>query len=118
MLVAEPKFMPKLAKVARILGPVGMMPNPKTGTVTEDVETAVSQIKKGKIEVKTEKDIPVIHTIMGKKSFDDNKLAENFKEIYNSLNQNKPSKAKSDWIKSVFVSATMGPAFSVDLAQL
>ncbi|OGC69906.1 hypothetical protein A2415_00070 [candidate division WWE3 bacterium RIFOXYC1_FULL_39_7] len=118
VLVAEPKFMPKLAKVARILGPVGMMPNPKTGTVTEDVETAVSQIKKGKIEVKTEKDIPVIHTIMGKKSFDDNKLAENFKEIYNSLNQNKPSKAKSDWIKSVFVSATMGPAFSVDLAQL
>ena len=118
VLVAEPKFMPKLAKVARILGPVGMMPNPKTGTVTEDVETAVSQIKKGKIEVKTEKDIPVIHTIMGKKSFDNNKLAENFKEIYNSLNQNKPSKAKSDWIKSVFVSATMGPAFSVDLAQL
>ena len=118
VLVAEPRFMPKLAKVAKILGPVGMMPNPKTGTVTEDVETAVAQIKKGKIEVKTEKDIPVIHTIMGKKSFDDAKLTENFYEIINALKQNKPAKAKSDWIGSVFISATMGPAFSVNLSEL
>jgi len=64
VLIAEPRFMPKLAKVAKILGPIGMMPNPKLGTVTEDVENAVSQTKKGKVEIKTEKDIMVIHTII------------------------------------------------------
>jgi large subunit ribosomal protein L1 len=63
VLVAEPRFMPKLAKVAKILGPIGMMPNPKVGTVSENVEAAVAQIKKGKVEIKTEKDVPVIHTV-------------------------------------------------------
>ncbi len=118
VLVAEPKFMPKLAKVAKILGPAGVMPNPKTGTVTEDVQTAVEQIKKGKVEIKTEKDSPVIHTIIGKKSFSDKQLTENFFEVYNTLKQNKPAKAKAEWIKSIYVCSTMGPSFLVDINQL
>ena len=113
VLVAEPRFMPKLARVAKILGPAGVMPNPKTGTVTEDVEKAVEQVKKGKIEVRTEPNAAVIHTIIGKKSFDDSKLVENYNEIMNSVKANKPQKAKPNWIKSVFVSATMGKAFQV-----
>ena len=115
MLVAEPKFMPKLAKVAKILGPAGVMPNPKTGTVTEDVEKAVEQIKKGKIEVRTEPVAPVIHTIIGKKSFEDNKLEENFNELISAIRSNKPAKAKPNFIRSVFITSTMGPSFSVDV---
>lgn len=115
VLVAEPKFMPKLAKIAKILGPIGMMPNPKLGTVTENVEEAVSQVKKGKVEIKTEKDAMVIHTILGKASFDDKALAENFNEIYKTLKQVKPAKSKPEWIKSAFIATTMGPAFSVAL---
>lgn len=115
VLVAEPKFMPKLAKAAKVLGPAGVMPNPKLGTVTEDVETAVEQLKKGKIEVKTEKDFPVIHTILGKASFEDQKLIENFEDILEGLHANKPAKAKPDWIKSIVVATSMGPGFMVKL---
>lgn len=118
VLVTEPKYMPKLAKVAKILGPVGMMPNPKVGTVTENIEEAVKQIKKGKIEIKTEKDVYVIHTILGKCSFDDKALIENFYEIYNNLMQLKPQKAKQDWIRSIYIATSMGPAFSVNLSGL
>jgi large subunit ribosomal protein L1 len=115
VLIAEPKFMPKLAKVAKILGPVGMMPNPKVGTVSEDVENAVAQVKKGKVEIKTEKDVPVIHTILGKASFDDQALVENYNEVMNNLRSNKPAKSKPDWIKSVFIATSMGPAFAVQI---
>lgn len=118
VLITEPRFMPKLAKVARILGPMGMMPNPKLGTVTENVEDAVAQTKKGKVEIKTEKDVMVIHTILGKVSFSDNALAENFKEIFSNLKQNKPAKSKPEWIKSVYIATTMGPAFGVTLNDL
>ena len=82
VFVAETKFMPKIARVAKILGPAGVMPNPKTGTVSDDVQKAVEQIKKGRVEVKTEKDLPIIHTIIGKLSFEDKQLVENFKEIF------------------------------------
>ncbi len=115
VFISEPRFMPKIAKVARILGPVGMMPNPKTGTVTEDVEEAVNQVKKGKIEVRTEKDVPVIHTIIGKRSFTKEQLAENYKELMASLKQNRPAKAPVNWIKSVFLCTTMGKSVQVDL---
>jgi large subunit ribosomal protein L1 len=118
VLVAEPRFMPKLAKVAKILGPAGVMPNPKTGTVTENVEEAVSQVKKGKVEIRTEKDAPVIHTILGKTSFEEKALLENFKEIYTTLLQNKPSKIKADWIKSLYICSTMGESSCVDLASI
>jgi large subunit ribosomal protein L1 len=116
VLVAEPRFMPKLAKAARVLGPAGVMPNPKTGTVTEDVESAVEQVKKGKVEIKMEPNATNIHTIIGKTSFEDDKLVKNFEEVLSSIKSNKPQKAKPDFIKSVFLAPTMGASVEVDLA--
>lgn len=117
VLVAEPRFMAKLAKAAKVLGPAGVMPNPKNGTVAEDVEKAVEQVKKGKVELRMEQNAPVIHSILGKKSFDTKKLVENFEEIMSSIRQNKPNKAKPDWIKSCFVAATMSPSAQVDISK-
>jgi large subunit ribosomal protein L1 len=115
VIVAEPRYMSKLAKLAKILGPAGMMPNPKAGTVTEDVAKTVEQIKKGRVEIRTEQNHPIVHTIIGKMSLDDNKLKDNFWEIINTLRQNKPTKAKPDFIKSVFISATMGKSYEIVL---
>src|SRR3989338_8452821 len=81
VLITEPRFMPKLAKAAKVLGPAGAMPNPKNGTVSEDVEKAVEQVKKGKVEVRLEPNGKTIHTIIGKRSFKDTDLTENFREI-------------------------------------
>jgi large subunit ribosomal protein L1 len=114
LLVAEPAFMSKISKVARVLGPAGVMPNPKNGTVTSDVKKAVEQLKKGKIEIRTEQNFPIIHTIIGKASFDAKQLEENLADIVSSLKQNRPSKAKPDWIKSVFLSSTMGGSYQLD----
>jgi large subunit ribosomal protein L1 len=118
VFVAETKFMSKIAKVAKILGPAGVMPNPKTGTVSDDVQKAVELIKKGKVEVKTEKSFPAIHTIIGKVSFDEKMLYENFKEIVSTLKQNKPPKSTPEWIKSVYLSSTMGPSVKIDVSKL
>jgi large subunit ribosomal protein L1 len=118
VIVSEPKFMPKLAKVAKILGPQGLMPNPKTGTVTDDVADAVEQIKKGKVEIKTEKGASVIHTIIGKISFDDSALEENLKTIVDNVRQNKPSKLKTDLFKNISVCSTMSPSFRVGPSTL
>jgi len=114
VLVAEPRFMAKIAKVAKILGPVGAMPKPKTGTVSEDVEKAVEQIKKGKVEIKTEKDAAVIHTIVGKVSFEDDALAENIKEVFTSLRQNKPPKTSPEWVNGISICSSMGPSFKIE----
>lgn len=118
VFVAETRFMPKIAKVAKILGPAGVMPNPKTGTVSDDVQKAVEQIKKGKVEVKTEKELPIIHTIVGKVSFDEKQLIENFKEIIGTLKQNKPAKSKPEWIKNIYIASTMGSSYKIDPATL
>lgn len=118
VLVTEPRYMPKLAKAAKILGPAGVMPNPKNGTVTEDVEKAVTEIKKGQIEVKTEKDAPLIHTVIGKVSFTDEALLENFKTFYTTLKQNKPQKAKPDWIRNIFLVSSMGKSVEVNIASI
>jgi large subunit ribosomal protein L1 len=115
VLVAEPRFMSKLAKIAKVLGPAGAMPNPKTGTVTEEVEKTVEQIKKGKVEIRTEPNAPVIHTILGKCSFEDTKLVENYQEVIGAIKSNKPQKAKPDWIKSVYINSTMGSSYQVEL---
>ena len=115
VLIVEPRYMPKLAKVAKILGPAGLMPSPKNGTVTEDVVKAVEQFKKGRLEVKTEANGAVIHTIIGKKSFSAKALEENFQELISSVRANKPAKANEDWIKSVYISATMSPSAQVSL---
>lgn len=113
VLITEPKFMSSLAKYAKILGPAGVMPNPKNGTVTEDISKAVQQFKKGKIEIKTEKLAPLIHTIIGKVSFDDQALNENFNEIISGLKQNKPAKSSPVWIKDIFLTSSMGPSVKV-----
>lgn len=115
VLIAEPKFMANIAKLGPVLGPAGMMPNPKTGTVTDDVEKAVASFKKGKVELRTEQTAPIMHLLIGKISFDDKKLTENFTEIMNTLKSNKPQKAKPDWITSVFVCSSMGKSVLVDL---
>jgi large subunit ribosomal protein L1 len=114
VLVTEPSMMPKVSKVARVLGPAGVMPNPKNGTVTTDIKKAIEQLKKGKIEVRTEQNHHIIHTIIGKCSFDSKDLEENLNEIMNNLRSNKPSKAKPDWIKSIFVTSTMGSSYQLD----
>ena len=114
VIVSEPRFMAKIASVARILGPQGMMPNPKSGTVTEDVEKAVKQIKGGKIEIRNEVNAPIIHSIIGKVSFEDKKLIENFNELLSAVRQAKPQKVKPDtYISSVFVCTTMGKSYGV-----
>lgn len=114
VLISEPRFMPKLAKAARILGPAGVMPSPKNGTVSEDVAKALEQFKKGKMEVKMEPNATVLHTVIGKQSFETAKLVENFDEVLTTLVANKPQKAPNDWIKNVFVSTTMSKAVEID----
>ncbi len=113
VLIVEPKFMPKLAKLGPVLGPAGVMPNPKTGTVTEDVESAVESFKKGKVEIRNEQGAPVIHLVIGKVSFTEKQLEENLTTVLNALKQGKPSKAKPGWIKSCFITSTMGQAIKV-----
>jgi large subunit ribosomal protein L1 len=118
VFVAETRYMPKIARVAKILGPAGVMPNPKTGTVSDDVEKAVEQIKKGRIDVRTEKDLPIIHTIIGKTAFEEKALVENFKELIGGLKQNRPQKSSPEWIKNIFISSSMGPSYKIDVASL
>jgi len=118
IVASEPSFMPKLAKVAKILGPAGMMPNPKTQTVSNDLEKTVSDLKKGRIELKLEANAPIIHTKIGKMSFSKDALKENFLEVLKALKANKPQKASPSWIKSCFLSATMGPSIKVDFESL
>lgn len=114
VIVTEPKFMPKLGKYGKVLGPAGVMPNPKTGTVTEDVEKAVEQIKKGKVELRTDPIAPIVHTIIGKRSFTNEALKENYEIIMNTLKQSRPQKVKPEnYIQSVFLSSTMSPSIRV-----
>jgi len=117
VLIVEPSFMAKIAKLGPILGPAGVMPNPKTGTVTDDAAGAAASFKKGKVELRNEPNAPLIHMAIGKISFDDKKLVENFNEILSALKSAKPVKAKPDWIKGSFVSSTMGKSVQVDLSN-
>jgi large subunit ribosomal protein L1 len=117
VVVATPSFMPKIAKAAKILGPKGLMPSPKTGTVSEDPAKSVAELKKGKVELKTGVQ-PIIHVSLGKVSFEDKKLIENLQAVIEELNRVKPSKVREDYIKSVFLAPTMGPSIKVDLASL
>jgi large subunit ribosomal protein L1 len=116
ILVTEPSYMSKVAKIAQILGPAGVMPNPKNGTVTDKVQNAVDAFKKGKQEIRNEQNAPIIHTTIGKLSFPEKNLKENFDELIASLKQNKPAKASPEWIKSVFLCSSMGQSAQVDLA--
>ena len=116
-LVATPDMMKFLGRLGRILGPKGLMPNPKTGTVTFEVGSAVKEIKAGKVEFRVDK-TAIIHTPLGKVSFDGEKLLENARTLIESVIKAKPSAAKGRYLRSVFVCSSMGPGISVELTSL
>lgn len=112
VIVATPDMMGELGKLGRILGPKGLMPNPKTGTVTLDVERAVKEIKAGKVEYRTDK-VGNVQVPVGKVSFTNEKLAENVKTIYDQIVRIKPSTAKGVYIKNIAMSSSMGPGVKI-----
>lgn len=113
VIVATPEMMPELGKHGRVLGPRGLMPNPKTGTVTNDVEKAVKEIKSGKIEFKVEKN-GIVHAGVAKMSFDEDKITQNITTFIDAIKKAKPSGVKGIYMKKVTVSSTMGPGLKVD----
>lgn len=113
VLISTPAYMPKLGKFARLLGPKGLMPNPKAGTVTMDVEKAVKDSKAGKVEYRVDKQ-SIVHIGLGKVSFGGAKIAENANAFLDSLKAQKPASLKGTYVKSVFVTTTMGPSISVE----
>ena len=113
VIVATPEMMPELGKHGRVLGPRGLMPNPKTGTVTNDVEKAVKEIKSGKIEFKVEKN-GIVHAGVAKMSFDEDKIAQNITAFIDAIKKAKPSGVKGVYMKKVTVSSTMGPGLKLD----
>jgi large subunit ribosomal protein L1 len=116
-VVATPDVMGVVGKLGKILGPRGLMPNPKLGTVTFDVAKAVKDIKAGKVEYKTEK-AGVVHVPIGKVSFDAQKLLDNAKVIIDSVNRAKPSTSKGKYLKAISISSTMGPGVKIDVATV
>ncbi|MGN1400591.1 MAG: 50S ribosomal protein L1 [Bacillus sp. (in: firmicutes)] len=113
VIVATPDMMGEVGKLGRVLGPKGLMPNPKTGTVTFDVTKAVNEIKAGKVEYRVDK-TSNIHVPIGKVSFEDSKLVENFTAMYDQMLKVKPAAAKGTYIKNLTVTSTMGPGIKVD----
>jgi large subunit ribosomal protein L1 len=116
VVITMPPIMPKVGPLGRILGPRGLMPNPKTGTVTMDVGKAVEDVKAGKIDFKVDK-YGIIHASVGKVSFDDTKLVENARELLSTINKLKPAAAKGTYVKSIYLSSTMGPGIRVESKQ-
>ena len=112
-MIATPDMMPALGKIGRVLGPKGLMPNPKTGTVTMDTKTAVEDVKKGRVEYRTDS-YGNVHVLIGKVSFDDEKLIENLKAFVSLIIKTKPSVVKGKYILNVSVSSTMGPGVKID----
>ena len=113
VIVATPDMMPQLGKIGKVLGPKGLMPNPKTGTVTMNTAKAVEDIKKGMVEYKTDT-FGNVHTIIGKVSFDDKKLVENLVYVYNAIVKVKPTTVKGAYIQNITVASTMGPGVKID----
>jgi len=116
-VVATPDMMRSVGKLGRVLGPRGLMPNPKTGTVTFDVAKAVGEIKAGKVEYRVDK-TGIVHAPVGKVSFGSEKLVDNAKVLIDSVIKAKPSAAKGHYVKSISLSSTMGPGVRVDLASV
>src|ERR1700748_1676477 len=113
VIVATPSVMPKIGKLGKILGPRNLMPNPKTGTVTNDVAAAVNEVKGGKIAFKIDK-AGIIHASIGRVSFAADKTAENSQELINAIIKAKPASAKGTYLKSVFMASSMSPGISID----
>lgn len=114
LLITTPNLMPKLAKLGRVLGPKGLMPSPKSGTVTTNIESTLIEFKKGKFEYKADK-TGIVHISFGKSDFENTKLLENLKALYKSIEQNRPSGVKGKYIKSLFICTTMGSSIKLDL---
>ena len=116
-IIATPDMMPVLGKLGKVLGPKGLMPNPKSGTVTMDVAKAINELKAGRVELRVEKN-GIIHSSFGKISFEKNDLVENVKMIFGSLMKARPASAKGQFIKKVTLSSSMGPGVKVDLSSI
>ena len=116
-IIATPDMMAELGKLGKVLGPKGLMPNPKSGTVTMDVTNAVRELKSGKIELRVEKN-GIIHTQCGKSSFKEDALVENIRTIYDTVMKAKPASVKGTYLKKISVSSTMGPGIKVDQGSL
>jgi large subunit ribosomal protein L1 len=114
LLIATPNMMPKLAKLGRVLGPKGLMPSPKSGTVTSTLGTTLTEFKKGKFEYKADK-TGVVHVSFGKTNFTNIQLSENLEALYRSIEQNRPSGVKGKYFKSLFICSTMGSSIRLDL---
>ena len=113
IIIATPDMMPAIGKIGKVLGPKGLMPNPKTGTVTTDVKRAIEDIKKGRVEYRTDS-YGNIHVIIGKASFEDSKLLENLDAFMNLIIKSKPSVVKGKYIKNIAISSTMGPGIKIN----
>jgi large subunit ribosomal protein L1 len=114
LLITTPNMMPKLAKLGRVLGPKGLMPSPKSGTVTSTLSSTLTEFKKGKFEYKADK-TGIVHVSFGKSDFENNKLIENLEALYKSIEQNRPSGVKGKYFKSLFICTTMGSSIKLDL---
>ena len=117
LLIATPDMMPSIGKVAKILGPKGLMPNPKLGTVTQDIKTAVENAKAGQVQYKNDKG-GIIHAGIGKMNFSENDLVENLKAFFSTVSKNKPDTVKGSFIKKVTIASTMGVGLQINATSL
>jgi large subunit ribosomal protein L1 len=116
LLITTPQLMPKLAKLGRVLGPKGLMPSPKSGTVTQNLLESINEFKRGKLEYRADK-TGIVHLSFGKVNFSKDQLRENLLAVYNSIEKNKPTGVKGRYFKSFNVCTTMSPAINIELTS-